>query len=146
MTKIAGSGSGSESDPNPLVRGMDPRIRIHTRMSWIWNTGWNFKGLSHDGGRSDFYKNLLASILNNEKQIICQPTSGDLSTSTSFSSSRKPSTRSSTSFNSPRKPSPRMSMQSSSPRKPSLRTSAQSLVRGSRLVSGHPRSRPRTEH
>jgi hypothetical protein len=24
--------------PNPLVRGMDPRIRIHTKMSWIRNT------------------------------------------------------------------------------------------------------------
>jgi hypothetical protein len=46
-------------------------------------------------------------------------------TSTNFSSSRKPSTSSSTSFSSPRKPSPR--------------TSARSLVRGSRLVSGHPR-------
>jgi hypothetical protein len=29
MTKIAGS--GTESGPNPLVRGMDPRIRIHTK-------------------------------------------------------------------------------------------------------------------
>jgi hypothetical protein len=25
---------------DPLVRGMDPRIRIHTKMSWIWNTGF----------------------------------------------------------------------------------------------------------
>jgi hypothetical protein len=25
-------------DPDPLVRGMDPRIRIHTKMSWIRNT------------------------------------------------------------------------------------------------------------
>jgi hypothetical protein len=24
--------------PDPLVRGMDPRIRIHTKMSWIRNT------------------------------------------------------------------------------------------------------------
>jgi hypothetical protein len=50
MTKIAGSGSecgfgsisqrhGSEyPDPAPLVRGMDPRLRIHTKMSWIRNT------------------------------------------------------------------------------------------------------------
>jgi hypothetical protein len=29
-------------DPDPLVRGMDPRIRIHTKMSWIRNTGRNF--------------------------------------------------------------------------------------------------------
>ncbi len=25
-------------NPDPLVRGMDPRIRIHTKMSWIRNT------------------------------------------------------------------------------------------------------------
>ncbi len=41
MTKIAGSASASES--GPFVRGMDPRIRIrfriHTKMSWIRNTG-----------------------------------------------------------------------------------------------------------
>ncbi len=34
MTKITGSGSGSRS---VSVRGMDPRIRIHTKMSWIRN-------------------------------------------------------------------------------------------------------------
>ncbi len=30
-----------KKDPDPLVRGMDPRIRIriHTKMSWICNTG-----------------------------------------------------------------------------------------------------------
>ncbi len=30
-----------DPDPDPLVRGMDPRIRIriHTKMSWIRNTG-----------------------------------------------------------------------------------------------------------
>ncbi len=39
ITKIAGSGSG-------LVRGMDPRIRIHTKMSWIRNTA-----ISADLGR-----------------------------------------------------------------------------------------------
>ncbi len=27
-------------DPDPLVWGMDPRIRIHTKMSWIRNTDW----------------------------------------------------------------------------------------------------------
>jgi hypothetical protein len=26
-------------DPDPLVRSMDPRIRIHIKMSWIHNTG-----------------------------------------------------------------------------------------------------------
>ncbi len=25
-------------DPDPFVRGMDPWIRIHTKMSWIRNT------------------------------------------------------------------------------------------------------------
>jgi hypothetical protein len=32
-----------DPDQNPLVRGMDPRIRIriHTKMSWIRNTGGN---------------------------------------------------------------------------------------------------------
>jgi hypothetical protein len=31
---------GSDPDPNPdpLVRVMDPRIRIHPKMSWIRNT------------------------------------------------------------------------------------------------------------
>jgi hypothetical protein len=32
-------------DPDPLVRGMDPRIliriRIHPKMSWIRNTAFN---------------------------------------------------------------------------------------------------------
>jgi hypothetical protein len=27
--------------PDPLVRGMDPRIRIHTKISWICNTARN---------------------------------------------------------------------------------------------------------
>ncbi len=32
-----------EQDPDPLVRGMDPRIRIriHTIMSWVRNTAFN---------------------------------------------------------------------------------------------------------
>jgi hypothetical protein len=39
MTKNAGSGLRIQ-DPNldPLVRSMDPRIRIHLKMSWIRNT------------------------------------------------------------------------------------------------------------
>jgi hypothetical protein len=28
-----------DPDLDPLVRGMDPRIRIHTKISWIRNTG-----------------------------------------------------------------------------------------------------------
>jgi len=36
-------------DPDPLVRGMDPRIRIriHTKMSWIRNTDCNNNFLGH---------------------------------------------------------------------------------------------------
>ncbi len=30
----------SDPDPDPLVGGMDPRIRIHTKMSWIRNTAY----------------------------------------------------------------------------------------------------------
>jgi hypothetical protein len=32
-----------DQNPDPLVRGMDPRIRIHTKMSFIWNTGKDTK-------------------------------------------------------------------------------------------------------
>jgi len=43
MTKIAGSGSRirMDPDPDPLVRSMDPRIRIHPKMSWIKNTAFH---------------------------------------------------------------------------------------------------------
>ncbi len=43
--KIEGSGwhpdpdSDTDQNPDPSVRGMDPRIRIHNKMSWIRNTG-----------------------------------------------------------------------------------------------------------
>ncbi len=42
MTKIEGSGS--------IVRGMDPRIqiRIHTKMTWIRNTGLNAMGVTRN--------------------------------------------------------------------------------------------------
>jgi hypothetical protein len=30
-----------DPNPDPLVRGMDPGIRIHTKMSWIRNTALN---------------------------------------------------------------------------------------------------------
>jgi hypothetical protein len=30
-----------DPDPDPLVRGMDPRIRIHSKMSWIRNAAGN---------------------------------------------------------------------------------------------------------
>jgi hypothetical protein len=35
-------------DPDPLVRGMDPRIRIHPKMSWIRNTGGS-RSISESG-------------------------------------------------------------------------------------------------
>jgi hypothetical protein len=41
MAKIAGSGSISRS------HGLGPRIRIHTKMSWIRNTGAGNCALSH---------------------------------------------------------------------------------------------------
>ncbi len=39
-----------DPDPDPLVRGMDPRIRIHPKMSWIRNTGkmWMKKMLNEE--------------------------------------------------------------------------------------------------
>jgi hypothetical protein len=50
MTKIAGSGSESGSvsiiqrhgsaDPDSLFSGMDPRIRIDTKISWIRSTAY----------------------------------------------------------------------------------------------------------
>jgi hypothetical protein len=30
----------SNPNPDPLVRGLDPQIRIHTKMLWIRNTGF----------------------------------------------------------------------------------------------------------
>ncbi len=49
MTKKAESGFGSgsqrypgaEPDPDPKVSGMDPHIRVQTKMSRIHNTAWN---------------------------------------------------------------------------------------------------------
>jgi hypothetical protein len=32
-----------DPDPDPLVRRMDPRIRIHPKMTWIRNTDFNNK-------------------------------------------------------------------------------------------------------
>jgi hypothetical protein len=44
--KRAESGSdpevnGTEPDPDPQVSGLDPHIRIQTKMSRIHNTAWN---------------------------------------------------------------------------------------------------------
>jgi hypothetical protein len=40
-------------DPDPLVRGMDPRIRIHPKMSWIRNTATHL--VSAAPGSADTY-------------------------------------------------------------------------------------------
>jgi hypothetical protein len=42
-----------DPDPDPLIRGMDQRIRIHTKMSWIRNTGIRLflYTVSHTEGR-----------------------------------------------------------------------------------------------
>jgi hypothetical protein len=37
-----------DQNPDPLVRGMDPRIRIHTKMSWIRNTGKDTKNNKYE--------------------------------------------------------------------------------------------------
>ncbi len=55
VTKIAGSGSRiwiQDPDPDTLVRGMDPRIRIHTKMSWIRNTAFKTLFILTDGVNS----------------------------------------------------------------------------------------------
>ncbi len=44
VQKVNDENSRIRTYPNPdldlLVKGMDPRIRIHTKMSWIRNTGF----------------------------------------------------------------------------------------------------------
>ncbi len=48
---------GADQDPDldPLVRGMDPRIRIriHTKMSWIRNTGYWQRKFLHRASWTD---------------------------------------------------------------------------------------------
>ncbi len=39
-----------KQDPDTLVRGMDPRIRVHTKMSWIWNTSERDESYGGGGG------------------------------------------------------------------------------------------------
>jgi hypothetical protein len=38
LLKVNDENPDPHPDPNPFVRGMDPRIRIHTKMTWIRNT------------------------------------------------------------------------------------------------------------
>jgi hypothetical protein len=49
LTKIA----GPDPDQDPLVRGMDPRIRIRTKISWIRNAGlaWHLLEMDTDPDR-----------------------------------------------------------------------------------------------
>jgi hypothetical protein len=52
-------GSNTDPNPDPLVRGMDPRIRIwiHTKMSWIRNT-FAVGSVSSSKVRSTLYHNI----------------------------------------------------------------------------------------
>jgi hypothetical protein len=63
MTKIGGS--GSDPDPDPLVRGMDPRIRIriHPKMSWIRNTAMKGPKIiqSYESAFRPFFSRVLFS-------------------------------------------------------------------------------------
>ncbi len=43
-------------DPDPLLRGMDPRIRIHPKMSWIRNTDGYWLVLGLNRGRCGWYR------------------------------------------------------------------------------------------
>jgi hypothetical protein len=45
-------------DPDPLVRGMDSRIQIHTKMSWIRNTAF----ISHFYPIPDSNPHVFASV------------------------------------------------------------------------------------
>jgi hypothetical protein len=67
-------------DPDPLVRGMDPRIRIririHPKMSWIRNTGFEnvvystlayLNKLSSVGGLTSSHSSKSSSPLSSEK-------------------------------------------------------------------------------
>jgi hypothetical protein len=60
-------------DPDPLVRGMDPRtrIRIHPKMSWIRNTG---KDYSYFYTLIFLYLGVLAQRLNLLLRLLLQLT------------------------------------------------------------------------
>jgi hypothetical protein len=54
-------------DPDPLVRGMDPRFRIHTKMSWIRNTASIYSTsptccCSLEGGFESFWEKSLTFL------------------------------------------------------------------------------------
>ncbi len=42
-----------QQDPDPLIRGMDPRIQIHTKMSWIRNTENKYEKVWNTCGGAD---------------------------------------------------------------------------------------------
>ncbi len=50
ILKVNDESKDPHPDPDPLVRGMDPRIRIHTKMSWIRNTGLQGHEAGEAGG------------------------------------------------------------------------------------------------
>ncbi len=50
-------------DPDPLVRGMDPRIRIRRKMRWIRNTVWQImRVLVYLSNCDDHAEELLRSV------------------------------------------------------------------------------------
>jgi hypothetical protein len=53
-------GQDQEPDPGPLVRGMDPRIRIHTKMSRIRNAAKSVERARKDSGST---KSQLGKLL-----------------------------------------------------------------------------------
>jgi hypothetical protein len=57
-----------DPDPNPLVRGMDPRIRIHPKMSWIRNTALMDSYFTYNTGR---YRYSVEHILGIVHTILC---------------------------------------------------------------------------
>ncbi len=94
MTKIA------DPDPDPLVRGMDPRIRIHPKMSWIRNTSEE-ADLCVEGSCSRLrtqelnqHRRLLlikAHLLTTKKKMFVAPAGGYKERSSIFADQLRPS-------------------------------------------------------
>jgi hypothetical protein len=57
-----------QQDPDPLVRGMDPRIRIQPKMSWIRNTACNANDWRCVFGQLPDYENPV--VLQNDKCTV----------------------------------------------------------------------------
>jgi hypothetical protein len=66
MKKITGPGSASGSGSD-IVRGMDPRIRVHTTMLWIRNTA----SFRREGTGYDYY-----DIIKKKPPLLVQRSNG----------------------------------------------------------------------